>query len=106
MCQAMIDLKEEGRQEGRQEGFAEGRQAGLAEGRKENCIENAKALLGALDAETIARKLKLPLETVLSLKQKEKKYEPMKDLRRRRRKSFYNGENPDFGKKNESKSKR
>ncbi len=34
MCQAMIDLKEEGRQEGRQEGLAEGRQAGLAEGRQ------------------------------------------------------------------------
>ena len=72
MCQAMIDLKEEGRQEGfaegRQVGLAEGRQAGFAEGRKENCIENAKALLDALDAKTIAQKLKLPLETVLSLK--------------------------------------
>ena len=61
MCQAMIDLKEEGRQEGRQEG--------LVEGRKENCIENAKALLDVLDVETIARKLKLPLETVLTLQQ-------------------------------------
>ncbi len=79
MCQAMIDLKEEGRQEGlaegrqaglaegRQAGLAEGRQVGLAEGRKEKCIENAKALLDALDAETIAQKLKLPLETVLKL---------------------------------------
>ncbi len=59
MCQAMIDLKEEGRQEG------------LAEGRQEKCIEIAKTLLDALDAETIARKLKLPLETVLELQKKE-----------------------------------
>ncbi len=29
----------------------------------------------------------------------------MKDLRRRRRKSFYNGENPDFGKKTNQKVK-
>ena len=101
MCQAMIDLKEEGKQEGlaegrqaglaegreagfvegrqvglvegRQEGLAEGRQAGLVEGRRENCIENAKALVGLLSPECIARKLKLPLETVLRLKAERKR---------------------------------
>ncbi len=56
MCKAIDELKKRERREGRREG------------RRENCLENARALLDVLDAETIARKLKLPLETVLGLK--------------------------------------
>ena len=49
-----------------------GMQEGMREGREEEKLSNARNLIDLLDAETIAERIGLPLETVQKIKRESK----------------------------------
>ena len=63
---------QEGRTEGIKEGIKEGMKEGMKEGREEEKLSNARNLIDLLDAETIAERIGLPLETVQKIKRESK----------------------------------
>ena len=72
MCQAVQEMCDDARAEGRQAGLAEGRTAGLAEGLQEQAILTAQRMLQdpRFSPEDISRFSGLSLEEVLKLQKK------------------------------------
>ena len=72
MCQAVQEMCDDARAEGRQAGLAEGRTAGLAEGLQEQAILTAQRMLQdpRFSPEGISRFSGLSLEEVLKLQKK------------------------------------
>ena len=72
MCQAVQEMCDDARSEGRQAGLAEGRTAGLAEGLQEQAILTAQRMLQdpRFSPEDISRFSGLSLEEVLKLQKK------------------------------------
>ena len=66
-------LVDKGIQEGMKEGIKEGMKEGMKEGREEEKLANARNLIDLLDAETIAERIGLPLETVQKIKRESNK---------------------------------
>ena len=67
--QMLVDKgMQEGMKEGIKEGIKEGMKEGMKEGREEEKLANARNLIDLLDAETIAERIGLPLETVQKIK--------------------------------------
>ena len=58
---------DKGKEEGLEEGLELGREKGREEGREEARLEDAKSLLGILDIQTIAQKLRLSTEEIAEL---------------------------------------
>ena len=54
-------------------GMQEGMREGMKEGREEEKLSNARNLIDLLDAETIAERIGLPLETVQKIKRESNK---------------------------------
>ena len=69
----MQEGMKEGIKEGIQEGIKEGMKEGMKEGREEEKLANARNLIDLLDAETIAERIGLPLETVQKIKRESNK---------------------------------
>ena len=72
MCQAVQEMCDDARAEGRQAGLAEGRTAGLAEGLQEQAILTAQRMLQdpRFSPEDISRFSGLSLKEVLKLQKK------------------------------------
>ena len=72
--QMLVDKgMQEGMKEGIKEGIKEGMKEGMKEGREEEKLANARNLIDLLDAETIAERIGLPLETVQKIKRESNK---------------------------------